>query len=478
MFAVRVPAVLGVIAIAACSSTEDPGVGTTRSAIIGGELDMTHRAVVAVHGHMGSETILCSGTLVKVDPQSHVGYVLTAAHCLRGPADSVLMADDFSASSAINYDAIDSRAHPSYQRDSDWAYDFGIVRVAGVDASTPTIPILAAADDTLAAGSAVTSVGYGRVTARGGADVPNSQRRRIARTLSATDATSLTYSLNGGGLCDGDSGGPVLATVGDKEYVAGIHSVATDDCKGDGISTRVTSAEGTVWLAEALSQPAPIETCDLCKKRVRSGTGVCAERRRACTANAECNDLRACILACTSPFCHVECENQHPLQMAEINALADCACRDGCSGVCRDDSTCRALPRCGYTLGASACSTCTENACCDAIFRCARDGTCYDCLKNNDRPAACETNPQRLALQQCRASQCSVPCSIDAPPSTNHADPPANTTSMSSNDSSGCSATAAPPDRSPVALVMAGLLLWSRRRRSRSALPAPRRQRR
>src|SRR2546430_11092494 len=73
------------VLVAACSSTSSPkseSTGTTASPIINGQLDTTHDAVVAIALQQGNEGGLCSGTIVKIDAATNIGWVLTAAHCV------------------------------------------------------------------------------------------------------------------------------------------------------------------------------------------------------------------------------------------------------------------------------------------------------------------------------------------------------------------------------------------------------------
>ena len=176
------------VVVGACAVTpehreppaEDGRIGTAASAIINGQPDTTHQAVVAIVLQSGSQGGLCSGTIVKTDPVKHIGWVLAAAHCVELPPVYVLQADDFSqVSQVLKYDVIDYNADSRYGGMIGSPYDFAVIRIAGVDATTPTIP-LASANDGLTVGTNVVSVGYGRTSLiASGAGTENTVRRRV-----------------------------------------------------------------------------------------------------------------------------------------------------------------------------------------------------------------------------------------------------------------------------------------------------------
>ena len=83
--------VVGVLAISACvekkSETSSDDNSQQTQAIINGQLDNSRQAVVVVAGNGG----LCSGTIVQTNPQSGVGWALTAAHCVSNTPEVVLL---------------------------------------------------------------------------------------------------------------------------------------------------------------------------------------------------------------------------------------------------------------------------------------------------------------------------------------------------------------------------------------------------
>jgi hypothetical protein len=401
------------LASGACSSTsppEPPGANedaarSTSSAIINGQLDTTHQAVVAVVLQEGQQGGLCSGTIVKVDPKTHIGWVLTAAHCVDIPPVYVLQGDDFSkTTNLLRYDIID------YKADSRWAgqvgspYDFAVLRIAGVDAATPTIPLVAGADG-LGNGSPVLSVGYGRTSLiAAGAGDQNTVRRRVSKTLSQV-GQMLAYNMTSSGICQGDSGGPVLVTSGGKEYVVGVHSYVQGDCNGLGVSGRVTF--NAAFISGELQKAVPAEDCDLCTKIANSGNGTCIAATQKCLADKECGGYYECLSTGKSK---AACLTQFPKAEGPFNAAVNCTCTQACTAACKETIECARAPKCGYKLPVGECATCTESACCDEALECASDGTCFVCLKTNDAAPECATNAARKKMATCVATSCKTEC--------------------------------------------------------------------
>lgn len=468
------------VALAACSASPPAAEETTRttsSAIINGEVDTTHQAVVAIALQQGNQGGLCSGTIVKVDPTTHIGWILTAAHCVAIPPVLVLQGNDFSQTTGtLRYDIVDYAADSRYNGQTGSPYDFAVIRIAGVDASTPTIPLVASPDG-LAAGTNVLSVGYGRTSliASGPGD-DNSIRRHVAKTLSQV-GQEIAYDMRNDGICQGDSGGPVLVTTGGTEHVAGVHSYVQGDCNGTGVSTRVSF--GASFIGSELAKPSPTDDCDLCTKIANSGNSACAEASRNCLADKECGGYYECL---SSGKTKAQCLAQFPKAEGPFNAAANCTCTTACATQCKGTIDCKNTPKCGYKLPAGDCTTCTESACCDDALSCAADGTCYVCLKTKDAATECATNAARKKMATCVATKCKAECAgsgldTGAEPSATEqpaedpaAEAPTGGTSTTTTTTSGCSA-APGSERSRLAplFAVAAVVLGSLRRRRRSA---------
>ena len=436
----------------ACSSSDphisppEP-VAQVASPVINGNLDTTHQAVVALVLQQGSEGGLCSGSIVKVDTTRHIGWVLTAAHCVEIPPVYVIQGNDFEGSEIIRYDVIDYAADPGYSGDAGSPNDFAVVRIAGVDASTPLLPMVGAADG-LAAGTPVVSVGYGRTTLiSSGATDRNSVRRNVSKTLSQVTQAQIAFSMTQSGICQGDSGGPVLVSSGGVEKVAAVHSYVQGDCNGQGVSGRVSFGLG--WINGQLTQPLPTEDCALCEKIANSGTSVCATLTKRCLADKACNGYYRCISAGGSK---ASCFEKFPTAEGPFNAAANCACTTACASTCGATIACKKVPKCGYKVSSEACATCSEGACCDETLACSADGECYVCLKSGDKEPGCATNAARKKLATCAASKCNSECAgsgLDTgaepvpPEDDGGAPPPAAPTTTTTTTTSGCAVATA-----------------------------------
>ncbi len=459
----------------ACSSTPEIGsenTGSTSSAIINGQLDTKHQAVVALILEQGQQGGICSGTIVKVDAQRKIGWVATAAHCVDVPPKYIIAGPDFLSPSALVYKVLDYEADPRYGNQAGTPYDFAMVRIAGVDGSTPVIPFTSSPDG-LSSGTPVTSVGYGRTSLIEPTkpEDQNTKRWFVNKSLSQVGSTEIGYGMSQSGICQGDSGGPVLVNSGGSEKVVGIHSyVSGGGCNGFGVSGRVTA--GASFWNQQLAKALPPDNCQTCDAAANSGTQECAQLNKACLDDPECKAFSECLGKKKKADCLVD----HPKAEGPFMAAANCVCTRACASQCGSSDSCKAAPKCGYAFPAGECRTCTEGSCCQEAIDCAADGTCYLCLKKGDDvDPECATNAKRKALATCSASKCKDPCAGD--PITNNADPEpegegegggeGGGTTTTKKTTSGCAASGAESPNGAFAFVALGLAISALRRRRR-----------
>jgi Trypsin len=415
----------GVLLSAASCTTaldepKDKRVAAAQQPILNGALDMTHGAVLYVLGDGGA----CTGTMIKVDTTKKVGWVLTAAHCIGEGAEkptNVYQGNDVNVlpNQLRRYIVLDAVAHPSYNPNT-LVHDLGMIRVYGVDAQTPVIPVTNA-NDGLILGQPVTSVGYG-ITAP--ADVnpasDNSARRTITKPIASLSAAAIGYNQspaqNPSGICSGDSGGPVLAKIGGTKSVVGVHSYVLNECRDAGFSVRVSSE--LPWLTARLADPIPnLNTCSSCQALANSGSGLCAARLDACLGARDCRSLYTCYRDCKTISCRSQCTKDFPLGLGPLlDAAGDkCQCADACSTQCKTDATCRSVAACGVAVLASACGTCQEEKCCAETSRASADGLGYQCLNATAGDANCDANAPYAAVGKCLLKNCATECKLIAP---------------------------------------------------------------
>jgi len=414
-----------------------PEVAVDQAEIINGQRDTGHPAVVALTmtkpGASGAPNTYssCTGTMIKVNPTTKVGYVLTAAHCVDGASTiSTFQGSDRAVpEGTLGYAYLDHTAHPSYRGDTGSPYDIAMIRVLGVDATTPVVPMLA--PDALAQNQRVTSVGFGRTTRPNVVTdaASNTAKNRIDGSIASLTSTSVGVRYdNNGDICQGDSGGPVMIIASGKEYVAAVHSYVIGSCVGVGYSVRASAHK--VFVQGILDKAIPAETCETCRKTAGSGKQICADARRACLADTQCNGLRLCLNKCSavvadagaapdsglSDDCRKGCSVEFPFGAAPYNTqISFCSC-NVCESACTGDTACAANPACGMkmetvdsTPTANGCNTCMDGACCAQQEACGKDGHCYRCQRTPETPG-CDTDVLYKNLKTCQAASCSGQC--------------------------------------------------------------------
>lgn len=336
---------------AALDDEVNEGVDAASSWIINGTPDTTHQAVVAV---LGSGA--CTGTIIHTDPSNGIGHVLTAAHCPN--PQQVVIGNDYTSPQAV-FPVIESLAHPSYGGNDGDPFDFRMVRISGVGASTPVIPAASPAQDNLTNGTQVRHVGYGKSGPAPGSS--DSVRRQILGNLSGVSTLTIQYNQPSGGPCQGDSGGPQLTTSG-TERVVGVTSFGDQTCSSFGVSGRVSAVYDNFIIPYINNAPIGPLTCDGCLEAATTGQGACIGAVNACFNDSSCGGLVQCINGCGTQTCVNQCAQQWQAGIPLYEAIFDCVCTTGCPTECGDEPVCTQGSGSSSAVSSAAASTNASSA--------------------------------------------------------------------------------------------------------------------
>jgi secreted trypsin-like serine protease len=226
--------------------------GKSQQAIVNGELDAADAAVASVNSldvdcqRAGAPA--CTGTLVAKDA------ILTAAHCV-GEFPPEAFAVLFGATSDPGRGALGAglegsffrvagvRVHPGFDPKT-LANDVALLRLEG-EPKVPPAPRLEAPPGDSLVGATARVVGFGRSDAA----PAFAKREGAVQVAEATDLT-LVYRGDPAMTCDGDSGGPVFATVAGVEVLVAVTSRGDAACADHGVAVRV-DALGPSFFEEA-----------------------------------------------------------------------------------------------------------------------------------------------------------------------------------------------------------------------------------
>jgi secreted trypsin-like serine protease len=228
-----------VVLLAACEAIP---VGSTASAIIGGQTTTADPAVVLLVASGTQGQAFCTAEIVS----PHV--LMTAAHCVDpnevGNATfSVFLGSDINGSQAnqsnlwIDVSAThhDSSFDPQYL---DNGHDVG---VAILSQAAPVVPIAMNRTPLTQAmlGQPLRLVGYGISSGNDSTGQSAGIKRVVTTPLSDYDSKFIDFGTSTQGTCEGDSGGPAFLTINGAEVIVGITSFGPYGCQGGSTDTRV-----------------------------------------------------------------------------------------------------------------------------------------------------------------------------------------------------------------------------------------------
>jgi hypothetical protein len=207
-------------------------------AIVGGTPTTGDPAVVALARDLVGA--YCSGSIVAPT------LVLTAAHCVKYfEPDTVVLGTSEESGKRIR--VLRTAMHPKYTSGAPESANFDVaVVVLSADAGVKPLATNHVALDNAFVGRDVRHVGFG-TTSEHGLDIDT--KRTLTHAVTKLDAAKIYTGSAKAGVCNGDSGGPALAMVGDASEER-IVSIVSDGpgCQEGTFDIRLDAPEVAAWL--------------------------------------------------------------------------------------------------------------------------------------------------------------------------------------------------------------------------------------
>ncbi|MCI0571739.1 MAG: trypsin-like serine protease [Myxococcaceae bacterium] len=245
--------------LAACSPVASPSpatLATNSLPVVGGTEAPLDAAVVALVARRTrceepEPLLLCSGSLVAQD------VVLTAAHCLDvlgvdGQYEVFLGEQLLPTTQGHFVQVVEVARHPGYVPDTH-ALDVALLRLAAPVAVEPLV--LPTVGEVPEVGATARVVGYGETR---DATLLAGRRRQGHTVVTSVEPAAFRAGPAPAMSCVGDSGGPVLVQLGEREVLAGVTVSGDVACRSEAVAVRVDAVlEDFVRPFLAGSRPPP-----------------------------------------------------------------------------------------------------------------------------------------------------------------------------------------------------------------------------
>jgi len=201
---------------------------------------------------------ICTGSIIDTD------LVVTAAHCVAAPAETLKIVFALDINGGIDKSAVlpitGYLANPGWQGENSSGvdqHDIALIRVNGALPAGyhPATMLSSSASSAIKKGDLTELAGYGITNAatQDGAGTLREVSVKVSKQLGQTEV--VLDQRQGKGACHGDSGGPAFAKVGGELQLWGVTNRgypdnAPDNCKEYAVYTRIEA------YADFLSQAA------------------------------------------------------------------------------------------------------------------------------------------------------------------------------------------------------------------------------
>lgn len=322
-----------------------------QAALAGAAEDLTHRGVVALARDPSAP--FCSG--VSLGGR----VVVTASHCVDDAVAADLWVLVGRGGGQIERMVRVRRivVHPGWNRETG-ANDLALLVLADA-LDQPPWNLPAASGANLTTGMSLLAVGFGP----DGKTDPRPLRRAAVATLAGARAGELLVSVERGGFCPGDSGGPVFlpAASDGGSVLVGVLSRGSSECEGPAIFSSIAPHLAFVSAGQAWAADGSRQLGERCLDGQHCASSICALAlddwglqlcSRLCQDASDCPEPMLCdTTPGRAPHCRFPLPTPGALE-ASCTRDADCrtgrcrgaVCRTRCfgNGDCSHESTCEA----------------------------------------------------------------------------------------------------------------------------------------
>lgn len=245
---IRGAALLGAMSLFACGVADEPksNIVSSRQGIVNGRIDERFPAIGILKSGNG---VGCTATLIGSQT------VLTAGHCVDNASSVSFLVGGLKDRTIL---AKSVTIHPHYDGGNN--ADLAVVHL---ESAVTDVAPLSLSQHAPYVGQSITIFGFGASHESGEMPKNNEILPKFGVKQSALNTVERVYDElfsfvgTGGNVCDGDSGGPTLATVNGETVVIGVHSTKAGICGEMGLDTRIDMFRP--WINQVANEAALLD---------------------------------------------------------------------------------------------------------------------------------------------------------------------------------------------------------------------------